>query len=294
MLNNLKFLVGLCFLVLGVSTSVKGQQLIKIEPQLGDMTLVVREALEKVNQKDVKLVFSEGTYVFKPDYARQQYSYITNHGNGLKNIIFLMEDFDSVVIEGNGAEFIFQGQVAPFQFKNCKKIRVKDLTLDWDIPFLFQGEVVAIDSVQGWRDIKPFSDGYSWEVKNDQLHFPNIHGFSFNELGSTLAFDPDLKRVSHGAWDVNSNPRWVEKRSNGILRFHEFLKHYPPIGAILNSKGEKEKNRYAPAFQVVQSNDVLFDDIVIHHALGMGFLFERAFSNILALSDSVNLRCETS
>jgi len=275
MLNKSKFLVGLCFLILGVSTVVNAQQLVKIESKVGDMTAIVREALEKVTDKEVKLVFEKGAYTFLPDFAKQQYSYVTNHGNGLKNIIFLFENFDSVEIEGNGAEFIFHGQVAPFQFKNCKKISVKGLILDWDIPFLFQGEVVAIDSVQGWRDIRPLTDGYSWEVKNDQLLFPNIDGFSFNELGSTLAFDPELKRVSHGAWDVNSHPRWVEKRSNGILRFHEFLKQYPPIGSILNSKGEKEKNRYAPAFQVLQSNNVLFEEIVIHHALGMGFLFER-------------------
>ena len=273
-----------CLVILIFSSGVYSQKLINIQPKQGDMTPILRQALEHISDKEVKIVFAKGKYTFYPDYAKQQYSYITNHGNGLKNIIFLLENFDSVEIEGNRSEFIFHGQIAPFQFRNCKKVSVKDLTLNWDIPFLFQGEVVAVDSVQGWRNIRPFKDGYSWDLKNDQLHFPNIDGFSFLEMGSTLAFDPVHKRVSHGTWDISSNPRWVEKRSNGILRFHEFLKHYPPIGSILNSKGEKEQNRYAPAFQVVKSNDVLFENIVVHHALGMGFLFER--TEDITLKDS--------
>ncbi|WP_139205149.1 alpha-1,3-galactosidase-related protein [Pricia antarctica] len=239
------------------------------------MTPILREALENISEKSVKLVFEKGTYSFLPDYALEKFTYITNHGNGLKSIVFLFEDFDSVEIEGNGAEFIFHGQVAPFQFNNCGKVNVKNLILDWDIPFVFQGEVIAVDKKEGWRDLKPFTEGFSWELKNDRILFPNIDGFVFPELGSTLAFDAKHKRVAHGAWDMSSRPRWVEQRPNGILRFHEKLKQYPPIGSILNSKGDHDHNRYAPAFQVTSSKYIHFEDITIHHALGMGFLFER-------------------
>lgn len=250
---------------------------IKITHQQGDMTPIVRKAIEEATDKNITIVFEKATYLFLPDYALDKYCYITNHGNGLKKIIFLLENFDSVTIDGNGAELVFHGQVAPFQIKNCKKVTAKNFTIDWDIPFLFQGEVTALNKSEDWIEIKPFTQGYSWKLVGEQISFPNIDGFSFFELGSTLAFNSKLKRVAHGAFDTNSRPRWVEKRPNGILRIHEKIKKYAPqIGEILNSKGESEQNRYAPAFQTINSQNILFENIIVHHALGMGFLFERS------------------
>jgi len=265
------------------------QEVLKFEPQAGDMTPIVRKAIEGLSQKQVKLDFTKGTYTFLPDYALEHYSTITNHGNGLKKVIFHLTDFDSVEIEGNGAEFIFHGQVAPFQFENCGNIKVDNLTMDWDIPFSFQGEVIAVNEKEGWRDITPFTDGFSWELKDGRVYFPNIDGFSFDYMGNTLAFNKEHKRVAHGAWDLYSNPRYVEKLSNGNLRFHESLKHYPPVGSILHSKGDKAHNRYAPAFQVKESKNIYFEGIKIHHALGMGFLFERS-ENIVISNSGIYVR----
>ena len=278
-IKRLHLLLGL-FLI--TAFGVSAQEVIKFEPQVGDMTPIVRKAIAGLSQKQVKLVFAEGTYTFYPDYALEHYSTITNHGNGLKKVIFRLVGFDSVEIEGNGAEFLFHGQVAPFQFENCGAIKVNNLTIDWDIPFSFQGEVIAVNEKDGWRDIKPFTDGFSWELKGGRVSFPNIDGFSFDYMGSTLAFDKAHKRVAHGAWDMSSNPRYVEELANGNLRFHEPLKHYPLVGSILHSKGDKAHNRYAPAFQVKESQNIHFEGVTIHHALGMGFLFERSENIVIS------------
>lgn len=271
-----KRLHGLLALLFVTAYSVSAQEVVTFEPQTGDMTPIVRKAIERFSNKEVKMVFAKGKYTFFPDYAMEHYSTVTNHGNGLKKVIFRLTGFDSVEIEGNGAEFIFHGQVAPFQFENCGAINVTGLTLDWDIPFSFQGEVIAVNEKEGWRDIKPFTDGFSWELKKGRVYFPEVDGFSFDYMGSTLAFDEEYKRVVHGAWDLSSNPRYVEELSNGNLRFHEALRYYPPVGSILHSKGDKAHNRYAPAFQIKESQNILLEGITIHHALGMGFLFERS------------------
>ncbi|MDO7173143.1 right-handed parallel beta-helix repeat-containing protein [Mariniflexile sp. AS56] len=268
---------------------MEAQTVIEFKPSDADMTMVVRKALENVKDSDIKLVFEKGTYKFLPDYAMDKYCFITNHGNGFKKIVFRFENFNAVEIEGNGSEFIFHGQVAPFQFENCKNISVKNLSIDWDIPFSFQGEVMAINEKEGWRDIKPSTEGFSWTLNNGKLNFPNIDDFHFFELGSTLSFDKNTKAVAHGAWDLNSNPRWVEKMPNGILRFHEPLKKYPAVGTILHSKGPHEQNRYAPAFQTINSSNANFNNVVVHHALGMGFLFERT-SDINILNSGVYLK----
>lgn len=271
------------------SPSTQAKTVIKLESSSDDMTPVIRKILEDIKDKDIKLVFQKGTYKFLPDYAITKYCYITNHGNGLKNVIFPFDWFNSVEIEGNNSEFVFHGQVAPFQFENCKSVKISNLTIDWDIPFTFLCEVVDINKKDGWRDVRPFTDGFSWKLHKGQLLFPNVDGFNYSSLGSTLAFDAEHKRVVHGAQDMHSNPRWVEKRNDGILRIHEPLKHYPPVGSLLSSKGDRAHDRYAPAFHIKSSNNIHFEGVVIHHALGMGFLMERA-DNATLLNCGVYLR----
>ncbi len=257
------------------AVTVEASQVIRITPIAEDMTPVVRNAIEQARDANIKLVFEEGTYLFKPDYACQKYCYITNHENGLKNVIFNLTGFESVEIEGNGAELIFSGQVLPFLFEDCDKVTATGFSIDWDIPFLFQGEVVATNAEEGWRDLKPSQEGFSWKLVDGQVQFPLVDEFKFSSLGSTLAFEKEPKRVAHGAWDISSRPKYVERRPNGVLRFHEELKQYPKVGTILNSKGPKGENRYAPAIHVKSSSNIHMEDIIIHHALGMGFLMER-------------------
>lgn len=262
-----------CFCLCGCGSN--GLHVIKLKPNDTDMTPVVKALLENVSSKNVKLVFPKGRYVFLPDEAFEKFCYITNHDNGQKKVAFLFEDFESVEIEGNGSEFVFHGQIFPFQFESCAKVTVNDLSVDWDTPFLFQGEVVAVNEEEGYRDLRPFTKGFSWKVENGELRFPGIDGFNYQALGATLPFYSDSKRVTHGGFDANSDPSLVEERSGGILRFHEKLRNYPPIGAILNSKGDKGENRYAPAFHAIASKNVRFHNVIVHHALGMGFLAER-------------------
>lgn len=266
--------ISLIFTLLSVAHSW-GVQEFHFTPGQGDMTPVIREVLENADDLEIKLVFAKGTYRFAPDFATEKYCYITNHENGLKKVVFLFNGYKSIEIEGNGSEFIFHGQLLPFLFEGCNRVTARGFSIDWDIPFLFQGEVVAINPDEGWRDIKPFKDGYAWDLKGGRLLFPLVDGFSYSELGSTLAFEKDPKRVAHGAWDIDSRPQQIERREGGILRIHEVLKHYPPVGTILNSKGPTGENRHAPAIHVKSSSNILLEDIVIHHALGMGFLMER-------------------
>ncbi|UZO82212.1 right-handed parallel beta-helix repeat-containing protein [Aquimarina sp. ERC-38] len=289
MIINKNFLVFTILFVSLKTIAIQAQKTIEIKHSEKDMTLVIREALENVKEKNLKLVFEKGIYKFLPEYALSKYSFITNHGNGYKRIIFRFEDFDTIDIEGNGSEFIFNGLTAPFQFENCKKITIKNLTIDWDIPLIFQAEVTAVNEQAGYFDAIPFKDGYNWLYKNDKISFPDINDFSFKSFGHAHCFDKETKATAHGAWGLHLNSTKIEKLDGGVFRFYEKLKHYPPVGCILAAKGEKELNRYAPAFQTQNSANILIDQVIIHHALGMGFLFERT-ENIKITNSGVYTR----
>ena len=264
-------------------------EIINIKYTTKDITATVREAISCAKEKEIKIVFEKGVYNFLPEYAHTRFSYITNHGNGYKNVAFRFEDFNLVEVDGNGSEFIFHGQFAPFQFENCKNIKVKNITIDWNIPFIFQAEVLATNTKEGYMDVKPLTDGYSWNFKENNITFPNINGFNFHELGHTHCFDPKTKSTFHGSFGLHLNPKKVKKLQKEVFRFYEKLQKFPPVGAIVASKGGKHLNRYAPAFQTQECKNVVYDKVIIHHALGMGFLFERT-ENIKIINSGVYTR----
>ena len=289
-MKKIKHISLLIIFSLLMSCNSNATEIIDIVHSEGDMTMTIREAIKNAKEKDIKLVFEKGTYTFKTDYAIGKYMYVTNHSNGFKKIIFNFDGFNSVEIEGNGSEFIFSGQAMPFDFEECNKIRVSNIVIDWDIPFSFQGDIIEINKAEEWFDLKPYTEGFSWELKKGKITFPNIYGFSYSELGSTLSHNKETKAVDYGAWDMSLHPDSVEKQPNGLLRFYvKGIKHYPRVGSVLQSKGDHDNNRYAPAFLTRNSKDIVFDKVIIHHALGMGFLFERS-ENIKIINSGIYIR----
>lgn len=291
-MKNLKHIISFVIVVFALTASCKSfaTEIIEIKHAEGDMTPIVREAIEHAESKDIKLVFEKGNYLFHTDYAIGEYLYITNHGNGFKKIIFDLEGFDSVEIEGNGSEFIFRGQTAPFVFENCNKINVRNLTLDWDIPFSFQGDVIATNEKENYYDLRPYTEGFSWKLRRGRIEFPGINDFIFESLGSSLSHNKETKAVDYGAWDQSLRSNYVEKLPNGNLRFYDRnMTKFPRVGSVLQSKGDKKNNRYAPAFLIRNSKNIMFDKVVVYHALGMGFLFERS-ENIDILNCGIYIR----
>ena len=263
------------FLLTGSFTS-RAQEIHSFSPGMGSVTLKVRNAIEKSSASHIRLIFEKGVYFFEPDLAVETYTAITNHNNGLKRIIFPFEGLESVEIIGNGAEFIFRGQVMPFQFKNCNGVKIENLSVDWDIPFTFQGVVVKNHQDSGFYDLRPYRNGFNWKLNRNRIRFPVIEGFSFSSLGSTLEYEKDTRRVAHGVKDFYSQPEKIEQLDTSIIRIHEKLEHFPKEGNILHYKGPMNENRYAPALHLVNSKNILIQGVIIHHALGMGFLAERS------------------
>ncbi|QHI39251.1 Alpha-1,3-galactosidase B [Kordia antarctica] len=289
-MKKIKYLGFVIIMMFLFSCTSNATETIEIKHTKDDITTTIRTAIKNAKTKDIKLVFEKGVYTFLTDYALGKYMYITNHGNGFKKIIFNFEDFNSVEIEGNGSEFIFRGQTQPFVFEGCQQITVKNITIDWDIPFSFQADVMAVNTEENFIDIKPYSKGFSWKLTKGHIEFPNINKFKFQHLGSTLSHNKVTKAVAYGAWDNLLKPSLVKELPNGNLRMYVHkMKHFPKVGSVLQSKGDKQNSRYAPAFLTRNSKNIIFDSVIIHHALGMGFLFERS-EDIKIINSGVYIR----
>lgn len=262
-------------LLLWGAQCVSALEIFHFTPNSADITQEIHAALRDAQDPEIQLVFAPGTYRFQSATIVEQELAITNHDFMPRKIVFHAHDLSSIDIQGNGSEFLFQGRVAPFVFQNCEQVTMSNLTIDWDIPFMFQGEVIDFNRKEKWRDLKPMTDGYSWQLKEDHLAFPNVDGFSYPHLGHTYSFDPTTKDVVYGERGMHSAPWRVEQRPNGVLRIHEKLRIDPTIGSIQCSMGSGDI-RYAPGVYVKSSSNIQLDGVIIHHCLGMGFLFEHA------------------
>lgn len=313
-------LVALPIMLILIITSSKTQ---KQEPVIfnteiaGDATPDVLARVMKAEEKPFsKIEFEKGTYHFYPDKAYETFVQITNHDNTLNRTAFPLFNFKNLTIDGNGSTFIFHGKMIPFLIDGCENITIKNVSVDWAVPFHSEATVVARDEENGTFDIE-ISEDYPYEIRNNQLIF--IKEYYEHNIGQSILYDPvrkaiafdtesytpingrrkskvkqNLKNIKYkyrtdvrapGLSQIGREDKLIaEQLKPGLVRIHNHRKKMPMVGTILACKGSKEYregNRLAPAFRVIRTDGFNAKDVNVHHASGMGLIAENSSDLIL-------------
>ena len=80
------------------------------------------------------IVFPKDTYKVSGALAEERYLYISNHDNGYRSVIFIMEDMDNFTLDFSGSELIFDDTALPFMIINSKNIIIKNVKCVWGKP----------------------------------------------------------------------------------------------------------------------------------------------------------------
>jgi hypothetical protein len=266
-----------------------------------DATPAIRRAIEACQLQNArKLVIPAGTYSFYPDKAIEKYVHISNNDDGLKRIAFPIHDFKDFEIDASGAAFIMHGEMVTFDVQNSENVSLKNFSIDWNKPFYFQGQVVAVHEDQNAFDLKVLAE-CDYEIVANELIFLEKPGMAVRtwqnwamhmkkDLGWeqnidwNIWFDPDTHAGAYGAsshalrsFDEKSGVRYhVEEIEKGVLRFFNAAPQLPTMGWVLVVKGKKSLNRTSPAIHLLNSKDFRIENVTIHHAGGMGFIAERS------------------
>lgn len=270
-----------------------------------DATPIVVNALKLCKEKKINtLTFPKGVYHFYPTFAPDRYCAITNNDNGLKRTAFPLIDFHNFEIDGNGSEFIFHGKMVPFIIEECSNLSIKNLSINWNLPFTLEGLVVANNEKDKSFDIKVSSP---YKVKHGRLHLSleresSPYDAKFGErfaigekndieIGQNIIWDPTTMAPYYGTSQYAAQERDIaaEELKPGLIRLKVKAKMVPPIGSIFVSEGEHLSNRLCPAFRVFKCKDLLFTKINVHHAGAMGLIAERS-ENITLDSFNVVLK----
>lgn len=248
-----------------------------------DDTRALRLALAACKAQGAeRLVFPKGQYDFHPAFAEERYCFISNNDEGLKRIVFPLVGMENLVIDGQGSEFLFHGFLNPFVAECSTNIVFQNFSIDFSRPFHSEAIILA-DPAEG-LDVE-IREGFPFVVENGTLLFTD----------AVTKSDEPLTTVSKG--DIYASSHMLEfdtqKRETAYMArdfFFRGITGYPAqalggrkvrilvpmlTGTVGNTMVFGPDHRNHPGFVLTDCADILFSNVTLHHAGGMGILGQR-------------------
>lgn len=223
----------------------------------------IKAALEVCGTKDSSiLVFPKGRYDFWQDFT------------ALSTIGIQMEKLKNVTIDGSGSEFIFHGNMQIASIFDCENVTLRNFSVDWDHPFIYQGKYVA--ATDEYIDIKFDPQEYPYVIE-DNLFYLTGEGWKVqpNTVYNNL-YDKDTKEILYKTQDGNNSSLFLGKAEEiapGIVRFYG----KPNIKPVPGTFTTLFAGRYiTTGIAISDSKNTYLKDLTIYHALSNGVYGSRS------------------
>lgn len=228
----------------------------------------ISKALKNKTSKSgaIELSLAPGRYDFYPDKKYSRELYISNHDqNQPKSIGICLEGVDSVVLNGNGAQLIFHGQMLPVAMLGVKNFRLANLSIDFEKPHISQITIVENDTVSGVIKYAP-APWVDYEVRNGRF-VAKGHGWE-NVPCAGIAFEPGTRHLVYNTSDISVGTENLTEDKPGLITAPWRNNKLIP-GTIV---AMRTYDRPAPGVFIADSRDVSLENVTIHYAEGMGLL----------------------
>ncbi len=249
---------------------------ISYDASVKDYTPQVRAALESHPKGNVTLKFEKGEYDFYPESAAEDFLTLSNNCSGDRKIAFFINEMKDVRVEGNETDFMFHGRIVPFAVKNSKNVKISGISIDYDYPWTFEGEVLSNDAVKRSFVVRVFPDN-KYRIDGDRLLFG---GYDWEyPMGESIVFNPATRRpwydtsaYDHGYWSGEMGAREIEP---GIVEFTRLsARDVPPVGSIWDDKGPMQLNRSYPGIALLSSKNIEVTDVHVYRSGAMALMAE--------------------
>lgn len=236
-----------------------------------NVVVAVRSALRVCATKDSSiLIFPKGRYDFWPDFTSNQ-----------ATVGIQMDKLRKVTIEGGGSEFIFHGRMQIANLSGCENVTLRNFSVDWDHPFIAQGQYVATTDEYIILRIDP----EVYVIENNQFYLIG-EGWKSRPTGYFTLYDKDKKEILYKTNDGVNKALFLgraEEIRPGIVRFYGKPALRPEPGTF--------QEIYAGTYittgmQISECKDTYLKNITIYHALSNGVYGVRS-ENITM--DNVNM-----
>jgi Right handed beta helix region len=230
----------------------------------------VKKALEACrNKKNTVLIFPKGRYDFFPQYSEEKMYYESNSDViPLRRCPILIEGFKNLTIDGMGSDFIYHDRVQPITIDNSQNITIRNISIDWDVPIMAQGQIVAITNTSIDVAINIESP---YKIENEKIFFLG-EGWK-SELNDAMEFDKETKFISQGCGDGCLGNEFYSYKANeigpGIVRINYQMSRKPGLGNYLALRHSARD--HAGTF-IVNSRNVTIENLKMHQNSGLGIL----------------------
>jgi hypothetical protein len=266
-----------------------------------DNTPALMRALDACKYQNAsKLIIPKGIYDIYPEKAYEVYRNIANNDDGKKKIVFLLDGFRNLEIDGMGSAFICHDLMVPFDVSNSKNITIKNLSINWKTPFYLQANVITVYPESNAFDMEILKE-CAYEIQGDNLIYSNkktekTNGWYFmappmqkdviweQNINWNIWYDPTTKAPAFCdenttrlcTWNFKLNkPAVAKELRKNVVRLTNASDELPKIGWVMVCQGVLTKNRLSPAIHISHCKDILVENVTVHHASGMAFIAER-------------------
>lgn len=238
-------------------------------------------------------------YNFYPENAYEGEFYPSNNDGGIRKVAMYIKNKKNVTIDGKGARLIFHGMISPIIIENSTNIILKNFTIDFAHPFLYQAVVVSSTDKELElnidKDMFPYTvrdKNVIWHTFSGDVETPGIYVFDYDNDSSTGRKKYIMTSMAIGKFaDAHKDSEWTHSPANGmdypqflLLDAYEkengnlLLKYrsnssslYYPEGSrlvlMVNNTGRTADNLF-----VDRSKDIAFENITIHRGPAMGII----------------------
>lgn len=233
---------------------------------------IVQQALEICKTKNNPvLIFPQGRYDFWPQYAVEKLYYESNTDViPLRRCAILIENMKNLTIDCMGSDFIFHDRIQPFTIDKSANIRIKNVSIDWDIPLTAQAEIVEV--TERYIDLSINLLESPYVIENGKLVFIG-EGWK-SRWNGVMEFQRDTKLVVPGTGDSGclgsgyQNYKAQELKS-GLVRLNYEFKRKPAKGNWLVLRHSARD--HAGTF-IIDSKDITIVNMKMYHNAGLGIL----------------------
>lgn len=229
------------------------------------LSAIIAKNLKKKQPADtLKVILTGQTYHFSPEKATECELYISNHDQANpKKVGLLLQNASNLIIEGNGADFIFEGRMLPIAAVNVSNLNISGISIDFTRPHISQ--IVIEENADGKIIYRP-ENWVDYEVRDGKFVAKGL-GWELTPTAG-IAFEKDTRHIIYRSSDIGVGTRNVEQLPDGR------------ISAAWNNPSLKPGTRVAmrgwgrptPGIFVDRCKDVALTDVKVHYAEGMGLL----------------------
>lgn len=227
-------------------------------------------------RQNIVIKFDKGRYDFWPEYAARRNYYESNTTIvNPRTCAVLIERQNNITVDGSGATFMFHGKMQPFTVDSSKNITIKNVSVDWEIPFGAEAEIMDVSP--SYFDLKFDVKQFHYLIENDKLYFT---GEGWKEMwggvkwNDPMEFERETLEVTPGTDDDLLGSNWETKytakeMADGLVRI--YFNHTALLkkgNYLLLRIGVRD---HAGVF-MKDSKNILLENINMYSNTGMNFL----------------------